>query len=202
MKKLASISALFVCTLLMTGSAFVSNAAAQDDAREGQIRRGFQVFQEVCAACHGAKKVTASRLSELGISETEISKFGWTAESGAAVLASPYASDAEALVANNGALPGDLSQLYMLRSNAASYTFEILTSYGAPPAPFNNDPRRLTVEKFYNAAFANKFIAMAPPLTAPEQVSYSDGTRPTVAQMSLDVAVFLQFASIEIRPKQ
>ena len=198
MKKLAAISTLFVCTLLTTGSAFASNAAAQDDVNKGQIRRGFQVFQEVCAACHGAKKVTAARLSELGIPKTEISRFGWTAESGTPVLASPYVSDAEAFVANNGAVPGDLSELYMLRRNAASYTFEILTSYGAPPALFKDVPRRLTVEKFYNAAFANKFIAMAPPLFMSGQVSYADGTRSTVAQMSRDVAVFLQFASVEM----
>lgn len=202
MKKLASMSMLFVFALLTTGSVFASNAVAQEDARKAQIRRGFQVFQEVCAACHGAKRVAASRLSELGIPELEISNFGWAAGSDAPVFASPYSSDAEAFVANNGAIPGDLSELFMLRRNAASYTFDILTSYRVAPALFNDVPRRLTVDKFYNAAFPNKFIAMAPPLIAPGQVSYSDGTRPTVEQMSRDVAVFLHFASVEMRPKE
>ena len=43
----------------------------------------------------------------------------------------------------------------------------------------------------YNPYFANLNIAMPPPLTANGQVTYADGTKPTVDQMARDVAAFL-----------
>ena len=47
----------------------------------------------------------------------------------------------------------------------------------------------------YNPYFANLNIAMPPPLTAEGQVTYADGTRPTVDQMAKDVAAFLTWAA-------
>ena len=46
----------------------------------------------------------------------------------------------------------------------------------------------------YNPYFANLNIAMPPPLTTTGQVSYADGTKPTVDQMARDVAAFLVWA--------
>jgi ubiquinol-cytochrome c reductase cytochrome c1 subunit len=43
----------------------------------------------------------------------------------------------------------------------------------------------------YNPYFANLNLAMPPPLTSEGQVTYADGTRSTVDQMSRDVAAFL-----------
>ena len=43
----------------------------------------------------------------------------------------------------------------------------------------------------YNPYFANLNLAMPPPLTTEGQVSYADGTKPTVDQMAKDVAAFL-----------
>jgi ubiquinol-cytochrome c reductase cytochrome c1 subunit len=43
----------------------------------------------------------------------------------------------------------------------------------------------------YNPYFANLNIAMPPPITSDGQVTYADGTPPTVDQMAKDVAAFL-----------
>jgi ubiquinol-cytochrome c reductase cytochrome c1 subunit len=37
-----------------------------------QLQRGFQVYKEVCAACHGLKLVAFRNLAELGYSEAEV----------------------------------------------------------------------------------------------------------------------------------
>lgn len=37
-----------------------------------QLQRGFQVYQEVCAACHSLKHVAYRDLADLGYSEAEI----------------------------------------------------------------------------------------------------------------------------------
>jgi ubiquinol-cytochrome c reductase cytochrome c1 subunit len=43
------------------------------------------------------------------------------------------------------------------------------------------------------------FIAMPPPLTADDEVTFDDGTKATVDQMAQDVAAFIAWAS---EPKQ
>jgi ubiquinol-cytochrome c reductase cytochrome c1 subunit len=171
------------------------SSAESNNQDSTQIRRGFQVFQEVCAACHGAELITAAKLKDMGISGPELSRFGWEAGSGSPVFPSPYTSEVEAFTANNGAIPGDLSYLYQTRRNGASYTFGILTGYRSPPSFFLRVPPRLTFGKHYNAAFKSRYISMPPPLVAEGQVTYRDGTPPTVEQMSRDVAVFLDIAS-------
>jgi ubiquinol-cytochrome c reductase cytochrome c1 subunit len=176
-------------------SGLAVSATKQSDKSSGQVRRGFQVFQEVCAACHGAELITAAKLKDMGISGSELSRFGWETGSGSPVFPSPYTSEAEAFAANNGAIPGDLSELYQTRQNGASYTFGILTSYQSPPPFFSRVSPRLTSGKHYNTAFKSRYISMPPPLSAEGQVAYRDGTPSTVEQMSRDVAVFLYFAS-------
>ena len=47
----------------------------------------------------------------------------------------------------------------------------------------------------YNPYFANLNLAMAPPLTGPDQVTYDDGTKATVDQMAKDVAAFLTWTA-------
>ena len=37
-----------------------------------QLQRGFQVYKEVCAACHGLQRIAFRNLADLGFSEPEI----------------------------------------------------------------------------------------------------------------------------------
>ena len=48
---------------------------------------------------------------------------------------------------------------------------------------------------YYNPYFHSLNIAMAPPLVTEGQVTYDDGTKATVDQMSADVAAFLQWTA-------
>ena len=40
-----------------------------------QLQRGFQVYQEVCAGCHGLKYIAFRNLSDLGYNEDQIKAF-------------------------------------------------------------------------------------------------------------------------------
>jgi len=177
-----------------------------------QLQRGFQVYREVCAACHGLEYVAFRNLHELGYNEAEVRAIAdqWpiqvpslNPETGepatrkaipADRFPSPYANEVAARAANNGALPPDLSLITKAREGGAAYVESLLTGYQNPPAnlPAENRPG---AGLHYNPYFANLNIAMPPPLTADGQVTYADGTPASRAQMSHDVAAFLAWAA-------
>jgi len=176
-----------------------------------QLQRGFQVYKEVCAACHGLNLVAFRDLADLGYSEAEVKAIAdqWQIEvptinpdTGEATtrkaiasdrFPSPYANETAARAANNNALPPDLSLITKARHDGAAYTYSLLTGYERQPAelvrkfPAAKTPANL----HYNPYFANLNIAMPPPLTAEGQVTYADNTRATVDQMAKDVSAFL-----------
>ena len=168
--------------------------------------RGFQVFKEVCAACHGAKHVKFYHLADLGLTEAQIKalaadrdyKDGPNDEgemfqrkgTPSDALLSPYANDQAARAANNGALPPDQSLMTKARVGGADYVYALLTGFhDKPPAGVV-----LGQGMHYNAYFPGNQIAMAPPLTK-GQVTYLDGTEATVEQMAHDVTTFLAWAA-------
>lgn len=176
-----------------------------------QLQRGFQVYSEVCSACHSLELVSFRDLKEIGYNDAEIKKIAsdWKTqvpsinpdtgeEATRKALPSdhfppPFANEVAARAANNNALPPDLSLITKSREGGAAYVYSILTGFQSQPAellkkfPDSKTPPNL----HYNPYFANLNIAMPPPLTAEGQVSYEDGTKPTVDQMARDVAAFL-----------
>ena len=176
-----------------------------------QLQRGFQVYSEVCSACHSLKLVSFRDLKDLGYDDAEIKKIAsdWKTqvpsinpdtgeEATRKALPSdnfppPFANETAARAANNNALPPDLSLMTKAREGGAAYVYSILTGFQAQPAellkkfPDAKTPPNL----HYNPYFANLNIAMPPPLTTAGQVEYQDGTKPTVDQMATDVAAFL-----------
>src|SRR3954453_20260688 len=176
-----------------------------------QLQRGFQVYSEVCSACHSLNLVAFRDLKGLGYNEAEIKKIAsdWKTQvpslnpdTGEAAtrkavpsdtFPSPFANEVAARAANNNALPPDLSLMTKAREGGAAYVYSILTGYQNQPAellkkfPDAKTPPNL----HYNPYFANLNLAMPPPLTTAGQVSYEDGTKPTVDQMAKDVAAFL-----------
>jgi ubiquinol-cytochrome c reductase cytochrome c1 subunit len=176
-----------------------------------QLQRGFQVYSEVCSACHSLNLVSFRDLEGLGYNEAEIKKIAsdWKTQvpsinpdTGEAStrkalpsdhFPSPYPNEIAARAANNNALPPDLSLITKSREGGAAYVHSLLTG-------FQNQPAEL-VKKFpdaktpqglhYNPYFANLNIAMPPPLTTTGQVTYADGTPATVDQMAKDVSAFL-----------
>jgi ubiquinol-cytochrome c reductase cytochrome c1 subunit len=79
------------------------------------------------------------------------------------------------------------------RHGGAAYVHSLLTGYQNQPAELLKEfPDIKTPQGLhYNPYFANLNIAMPPPLVSDGQVTYADGTKPTVDQMSKDVSAFL-----------
>jgi ubiquinol-cytochrome c reductase cytochrome c1 subunit len=178
---------------------------------ERQLQRGFQVYKEVCSACHSMKLVAFRDLRQIGYSEAEVKAIAsqWSletpapnAETGematrkntpADHFPAPFANDIAARAANNNAVPPDLSLMSKARHEGPAYIYSLLTGYQNQPAellkkfPDAKTPKGL----HYNPYFPNLNIAMTPPLTSTGQVGYTDGTKATVDQMAKDVASFL-----------
>ena len=180
-----------------------------------QLQRGFQVYKEVCSACHSLKLVAFHDLHALGYEEPEIKAIAnqWAIEvpsenpeTGEAStrkaippdnFPSPYANETAARAANNNALPPDLSLITKAREGGAAYVYSILTGYQRQPAQLLKEfPAAKTPPALhYNPYFATLNIAMPPPLTSDGQVTYAPGNpAPTVKQMATDVAAFLVWA--------
>ena len=182
---------------------------------KAQLQRGFQVYSEVCSACHSLKLVSFRDLKGLGYNDAEIKKIAsdWKTQvpsinpdtgepAGRKALPSdnfpaPFANEVAARAANNNALPPDLSLMTKAREGGPAYVYSLLTGYrnadtyrdeqGKPLPADAKPPQGL----HFNPYFANLNVAMPPPLTTNGQVTFADGTNPTVDQMARDVAAFL-----------
>jgi len=183
---------------------------------EAQLQRGFQVYKEVCAACHGLNLVAFRNLEDLGYNKAEVEAIAeqWPIEvptindeTGEPAtrkampsdrFPNPYPNEIAARAANNNALPPDLSLITKAREGGAAYIYSLLTGYQDQPAELvRKFPAMQTPEGlYYNPYFANLNIAMPPPITADGQVTYAPGNpRPTVDQMAKDVSAFLVWAA-------
>lgn len=175
-----------------------------------QLQRGFQVYSEVCSACHSLKLVSFRDLKALGYKDAEIKKIAsdWKTQvpsinpdtgeaSTRKALASdnfppPFANETAARAANNNALPPDLSLMTKAREGGAAYVYSILTGFQPQPAellkkfPDAKTPPNL----HYNPYFANLNIAMPPPLKGGE-VTFADGSPNDLQHEAQDVAAFL-----------
>ncbi len=177
-----------------------------------QLQRGYQVYKEVCAACHSLKYVAFRNLEELAYTEAEVraEAAAWTVpginpETGETTtrpglptdqFPSPYQNDVAARAANNNAIPPDLSLMTKARKDGTNYVYSLMMGYVDPdPADQALSPEFETPEGLYfNEHFYNINIAMAPQLT-PDRVSYSDGTEASVENMAADIAAFLTWTA-------
>jgi ubiquinol-cytochrome c reductase cytochrome c1 subunit len=169
------------------------------------LQRGFQIYKEVCSACHAMRQVYFRNLAALGYNENEIKALAASVEvqdgpndEGQMFnrpgrpydrFKSPFPNDNAARAANNGALPPDLSVMTKARVHGADYLYALLTGY--KPAPSS---MKLPDGMSYNTAFAGAQIAMGAPLSE-GSVTYADGTKATVPQMAHDVVTFLSWAA-------
>jgi ubiquinol-cytochrome c reductase cytochrome c1 subunit len=180
-----------------------------------QVQRGFQVYKEVCAACHSLKFVHFRDLTRIGYSEPEVKAIAnqWVIEQptvnpdtgepatrknvASDVFPSPFANEVAARAANNNALPPDLSLMAKAREDGSNYIHALLLGYRAQPANLLKEfPGAKTPPGLhYNPVYPNLNIAMPPPLTSDGQVTYTDGTRATKDQMARDVAAFLTWTA-------
>ena len=168
-------------------------------------QRGLQVWQAVCSNCHSMKQAYYRNLEGIGLTADDVKAFasnitvpGGTDDNGQPIerqalpsdhFKEPFANDKAARAANNGALPPDHSLIVNAREGGATYVADLLNGYRDPPAGV-----KIANGMNYNIYFPGRQIAMAPPLHD-GAVTYADGTKATVEQMSRDVATFLTYMS-------
>lgn len=180
---------------------------------KAQLQRGLKVYSEVCAACHSLKFVAFRDIEELGYNEAQVKAFaaskqvpGIDKTTGEAntrpglptdYFPSPYPNAVAAAAANGNAIPPDLSLMAKARHDGTNYIASLLEGYQPMPAALNKEfpDFALSPTGHYNPYFANLGLAMPPPLTSEGQVTYDDGTKATVSQMSQDVAAFLTWTA-------
>jgi len=169
------------------------------------IRRGYQVYKNVCAACHSMKYMAYRNL--VGVSHTEAEAkaeaeeqmiFDGPNDEGnmfkrpgklSDYFPAPYENDEAARYANNGALPPDLSLITLARHGGENYIFSLLTGYEDPPAGVN-----IREGLYYNPYFPGGAIGMSKALYN-EIIEYEDGTPASTSQLAKDVATFLKWAA-------
>jgi ubiquinol-cytochrome c reductase cytochrome c1 subunit len=101
----------------------------------------------------------------------------------------PFANDAAAAAANNGAIPPDLSYIVLARHGGEDYIYHLLNGYCDPPAGIE-----LREGQNFNPYFPGGAIGMGAPLYS-EIIEYDDGTPATQSQLAKDVCTFLTWTA-------
>jgi ubiquinol-cytochrome c reductase cytochrome c1 subunit len=178
---------------------------------QAQLKRGFQVYKDVCSACHSMNLVSYRNLGQIGFTEDEVKDIAASVQvqdgpndagemferpgKPSDAFKAPFPNEQAARAANNGALPPDMSLLARSRAgkgftgyDGADYIHAILTGYKEAPADF-----KLGDGMNYNEYFRGHQIAMPQPLTD-GAVTFADGAPNTLEDESRDVAAFLTWA--------
>ena len=169
-------------------------------------QRGLQIYEEVCSRCHSLNLLRYGDLTGLGYTEEQVKALASQKQvtdgpndqgemfqrpgRPSDKFVAPFPNEKAARAALNGALPPDLSLMVKARPNGPNYVHGILAGYKDPP------PAGVTVGegRYYNEYFPGHQIAMPPPL-AGNDVTYADGTKPTLDQEAQDVVTFLAWAA-------
>lgn len=169
------------------------------------IRRGFHVYQQVCATCHSINQIHFRDLVGVAFTEDEAKELALNIEVTdgpndegemfdrpgklSDKLPQPYPNEEAARFANNGAYPPDLSLITKARHAGADYIFALLLGYREPP-------EGVTVREglYYNPYFPGGAIAM-PKMLNDGGIEYEDGTPASEAQQAKDVSTFLAWAA-------
>ena len=185
---------------------------------QAALQRGFQVYNQVCSACHGLEYLSIRHLgmeggpfymeeypnpndnpalqsiaAEMRPIEDGPDDYGDMYERDRRVtdpFPAPYENEQMARSANGGAYPPDLSVIVKARKGGTEYIRSLLLGYGEEP------PEDLEVRpgNYYNPYMSGQVIAM-PPQLYEGIVEYADGTEATPEQMAHDVSAFLTWTS-------
>ena len=219
MKKLIALKFFILISL---GISFSANSAEKVDLMttdwtfkglfgkfdRASLQRGYQVYTEVCAACHSMKYLSYRNLMEEGgpeFSEAQAKAIAAQFEitdgpnsegemfqrpaklSDKFVMPYPNAKAAQA--ANGGAYPPDMSVLAKARKGGVDYLYSLLLGYEDPPIGVSLDEG-----VHYNKFMYGNKIKMPAPLSD-DLIEYTDGTKATAEQMSKDVTNFLMWSA-------
>ena len=172
------------------------------------LQRGYQVYTEVCAACHSMKYISYRNLMEKGgpeFSEAQVKAIAASFDvtdgpnadgemfSRPARLSDkfpmPYPNEKAAQAANGGAYPPDMSVLAKARKGGVDYLYSVLLGYEDPPAGVTLDEG-----VYYNKFMYGNNIKM-PKVLEDDLIEYNDGTLVTEEQMAKDVVTFLMWSA-------
>lgn len=170
------------------------------------LRRGYQVYAEVCESCHSLNLLAYHNLQDIGFGKEEVRVIAgdYQVEDGPNDdgemymrpampfdrMVPPFANEQAARAANAGAFPPDLSVITKARDGGADYLYALLTGYLEEPP----EGVELMDGLYYNTYFPSHQIAMAP-VVWDDLIEYEDGTKATAKQISRDVSVFLAWAA-------
>ncbi len=170
-----------------------------------QVQRGFQVYKEICSACHSLNYVAFRNLETLGYSEAQIKTLAATYDiddgpndqgemfkrKGKASdrFPHPFPNEQAARLANNGALPPDLSLMTKAREGGPDYVYHLMLGYEDAPAGFH-----LLEGLSYNKYFPGNQIGM-PKQISDGVVTFADGSPNDAAHIAKDVTAFLHWAA-------
>lgn len=179
---------------------------------QAALQRGYQVYAEVCAACHGLKYVAFRTLGDEGgpaFAEDQVKAIAASFEvpdpegkPGATRPGKPSDKFPTPEATGN---PPDLSLITKARAGfhgpmglginqffrgigGPEYVYAVLTGYDG------HTEEQAGTTLYGNHAFPGGKIGMPPPLTD-GAVTYADGTEATVKQMARDVTEFLTWAA-------
>ncbi|KAK2584194.1 hypothetical protein KPH14_006619 [Odynerus spinipes] len=169
------------------------------------LRRGWQVYRNVCSTCHSLRYVSFMDLIDVSHTREEMTAIAaeYEVEDGpndegnyytrpgklTDRVPSPFPNEEAAKAANNGAYPPDLSHVVLARRNGQNYIFSLLTGFMDPPAGVE-----LMDTQTFNLYFPGGAINMVEMLQD-GAVDYEDGTPATRSQMSKDIVEFLVWTS-------
>ncbi len=186
-----------------------------------QLQRGFQVYREVCAACHSMSYLHYRNLGDEGgpeYPEEQVKAFAAEATvvdgpdsegemferpgKPSDPFAAPYRNEQEARLINGGAYPPDLSLLAKARAGFHGTINQFINGVGGAEYIYSvlvgyeeaHDDGEDHGTLSYNPYFAGGWIAMPQPMYG-DDVVYADGTEATIEQESADVAAFLMWAA-------
>jgi len=187
------------------------------------IRRGYQVYKQVCSACHGMEFVSFRELVDVCMTKKEAK-----AEAEATMIhyyhvennpnngdhyeptdegevpeprpgtlpdyfPDPYPNKKAAAYANNGAIPPDLTLMAPARHGGFKYNGEDYIFHLL--TGYADPPAGLELKEgqYFNPYMQGHVIGMAPPLYN-EIIEYEDGTPATKSQLAKDVCTFIVWA--------
>jgi ubiquinol-cytochrome c reductase cytochrome b/c1 subunit len=190
---------------------------------KGQLQRGFKVYKEVCAVCHGMKYVAFRNLEALGYSDGQVKAIAseykipdgpndqgvmfYRAGRPPDYFPTPWPNENAARARYNG-VPPDFSVLAKARGYERGFPWFIFDMFiqfqehgvdyiHALMVGYKEKPPAgvtLPAGSFYNEYFPGHAIAMPPPLSD-KRVDYTDGSPTTVDQYAKDVAAFMMWAA-------
>ncbi len=219
MRKLSSFFLLFISILFFQNHSISAEKVKFLEANwtfkglfgkydRASLQRGYQVYTEVCAACHSMQYLSYRNLAEPGGPEFTEEEAKFIAASFEVLdgpnsdgemfmrpaklsdkFVMPYDNIEASKAANGGAYPPDMSVLAKARKGGADYIYSLLLGYDDPPADIKLDDG-----VYYNKYMYGNKIKMSAPLSD-GLVEYNDGTEATKEQMAKDITTFLMWSA-------